>query len=135
MLKPDAMLPGRADLAATLRSGRSVRDADHHVQSEARGPALDEAEPGRSEECAVLVDGPLPATGYDEHVEVAELRLRDRVRRPEVALDDDERRVVARGRADAAQDRRRLVVVPVVQDRAQDVGVAAVRHAVEEAPG
>ena len=52
----------------------------------------------------------------------------------EVALDDEQRAAIgAIARAAAAQDAHRVLVLPVVQDRLEHVGVGALRHRVEEA--
>ena len=55
--------------------------------------------------------------------------------RAEVALDDEQRAVVGDRRTAAGQDRQRVVVLPVVQDGLEQVGVGALGHRLEEAAG
>jgi hypothetical protein len=102
------------------------------------GPQRDR--PGESQTAArqerrVLVRRPLAPADVYEHLEIGvqnQHRLVGIGRK--VSLHEDETRIIRHGPAATRQDGDRLIVVPVVDDVTQDVGVTAGGHRVEEAP-
>jgi len=78
----------------------------------------------------------LPAAGGDQHVDVvrrsatAEIRLIDALRID--ALGDEQFTLRGHCAMDASQNRRRAIVVPVMDDVLDDVCFSAGRHFVEE---
>ena len=77
----------------------------------------------------------LASSDVDQHLEIGVQNQQRRVGiGREVSLHEDETRTRRHRPTAIRQDGDRLVVLPVVNDVAQDVGVAAGWHRVEEAP-
>ena len=125
-VRPGAAREERGRLAA---GGRRF---DHAAPARRLGRA-GELESRLPEERGVLVERALPTAGRDEHVQVRELRRRRLVRRRRAGARRGAASRPARSPArHALQDRDRLLVLPVVDDRLQDVGVAARGNGLEE---
>src|SRR4029453_4811821 len=89
---------------------------------------------GGREEVRELLARPLAPSGDDEHREVAELRLQVLVGAADEALEHEQEPGGGDRAPDGLQDAPRVLVLPVVDDRAQDVRVGARRNGLEEAP-
>src|SRR5581483_1698756 len=85
------------------------------------------------EQRRVLLFAPLPPTGIDEHVEVGEFRGRILIGTSEVALEHEDNPVRGHGLPDHAQDCNALLLLPVVQDRLEQICVGSRWNALEEA--
>ena len=94
----------------------------------------DVPEPSRGEEGRVGLGFAFPPAGRHQHVEVGELTLRSLVGRTKLPLDDQQRRTLHHCPPAGAEDADAVLVLPVVEDRLEHVGVAPVRQRVEEAP-
>src|SRR3954452_194823 len=116
-------------MSAAYPCARLERPRLEHAEPPGRGD-VHQPEAAGGEQLDELLARPLAAAGADEHVQVDELPLGPLVRRRDHALDHEHRRVVP---PHDAQDLRRLLVLPVVEDPLQQVGVAARRDRVEEA--
>src|SRR5216683_3854485 len=103
-----------------------------------RGPESDsvgESQTAARQERRVLVRRALASSDVDEHLEIGVQNQQRRVGiAREVSLHEDETRTSRHRPTAIRQDGDRLIVLPVVNDVAQDVGVAAGGHRVEEAP-
>src|SRR5207244_3458220 len=85
-----------------------------HMEAAAGRSRAQELEAGRGAEGAVLVERALAPSRCHEHVEVGELRLGLLVGLAEQTLGEQEPAAVRDRRSAAAEDRGRLLVLPVV---------------------
>jgi hypothetical protein len=103
-----------------------------------RGPQSDrlgESQTAARQERRVLVRRALAPSDVDEHLEIGVQNQQSLVGiGREVSLHEDETRTIRHRPPATRQDGDRLIAFPVVDDVAQDVGVTAGGHRVEEAP-
>ena len=111
--------------------GRS--DRGHHERDRRRGrDDVVERQSGALEELAVLVFGALEAAGHGQHGQVQHFGHVRLVAGGHDRLQGDDRRSRLRRLADVLQDLARPLVVPVVEDDGQQVGVRPGGHGFEE---
>src|SRR6478672_2537739 len=103
------------------------------LTSATSGTTRTSSKPALSRRDRYSANGPLASIGGDEHVQIHPLARRRGVTRRDHPLDQQQ---LACGRdraANVAQDRDSLLVLPVVDQRLENVQVAILRNALEEA--